>query len=231
MAKDPAFLFYPGDWLQGTMGMTFEEQGAYMNLLIYQFNRGKFSKAQAKQVLSICSTSVFETVIQKFDTDGTFFWKQRLSDEIERRRKFGESRRDNAKSQKKKENKPKNGKAYAQHMETETETITEDVILIEYENWTKQIVEGNDQFFEQMFVKESIPQSPNIQFWIYDHRDLLNRYPKMRPPNQQAFRQSCIKHIRENYKKPINGKSNGTKQDQVRSAAEYVANHYGNKPK
>jgi hypothetical protein len=37
----------------------------------------------------------------------------------------------------------------------------------------------------------------------------LSRYPKMRPPNQQAFRQSCIKHIRENYKKPINGKVNG----------------------
>ena len=27
MAKDPAFLFYPGDWLGGTMGMTLEEKG------------------------------------------------------------------------------------------------------------------------------------------------------------------------------------------------------------
>lgn len=24
MAKDPAFLFYPNDWLGGTMGMTFD---------------------------------------------------------------------------------------------------------------------------------------------------------------------------------------------------------------
>ena len=40
MAKDPAFLFYPNDWLGGTMGMTFEEKGAYMELLMMQFNRG-----------------------------------------------------------------------------------------------------------------------------------------------------------------------------------------------
>lgn len=217
MAKDPAFLFYPGDWLQGTMGMSFEEQGAYLQLLILQFNTGKFTQAQAKQVLSICSASVFEKVLQKFSTDGTFFWKQRLTDEIERRRKFSESRRNNAKSKK---SIPKNNKAYAKHMETETVIENENEILTEYENWTQQIIDGNDHLFTTMFTNEMIPAGPNIQYWILDHRDLLNRYPKMRPPNQQAFRQSCIKHIRENYKKQPNGKSNSladskTKIDQL----------------
>jgi hypothetical protein len=74
-------------------------------------------------------------------------------------------------------------------MENEIVIENEDEILNEYENWTQKIIDGNDQHFEQMFMRESIPQSPNIQFWIHDHRDLLNRYPKMRPPNQQAFRQ------------------------------------------
>jgi uncharacterized protein YdaU (DUF1376 family) len=226
MAKDPAFLFYTGDWLQGTMGMSFEEKGAYLELLVFQFNVGKFSLAQAKQVLSICSASVFEKVIQKFDTDGTFFWKQRLTDEIERRKKFSESRRNNAKSLKKTTlDTKKSGEAYAKHMETETETITETEILTEYENWTKQIIEGNDQYFEQMFMKEAIPQSPNIQFWIMDHRDLLNRYPKMRPPNQNAFRKSCIKHIRENYKKEPNGKLN-SKQQKSASTSDYLKQYY-----
>jgi uncharacterized protein YdaU (DUF1376 family) len=219
MAKDPAFLFYPGDWLQGTMGMTFEEKGAYFELLIYQFNNGKFSKAQAKQVLSICSASVFEKVLHKFDTDGTFFWKQRLTEEIEKRRKFSESRRNNAKSHKK-------PKAYAKHMENENKDENENEILNEYENWTQQIFDGNDQLFEQMFMKEAIPQSPNIQFWIMDHRDLLNRYPKMRPPNQQAFRQSCLKHIRENYKKPINGKGNSF-SDSITRLNKIVEDKYG----
>jgi hypothetical protein len=40
MSKDPAFLFYPNDYIGGTMGMTFEEKGAYMELLMLQFNRG-----------------------------------------------------------------------------------------------------------------------------------------------------------------------------------------------
>ena len=122
MGKDPAFLFYPGDWLGGTMGMTFEEKGAYLELLLFQFNNGKFSKAQAKQVLSICSASVVDKVLLKFTTDGTFFWKQRLTDEIERRRKFSESRQKNANSKKTPQKKEK---AYAKHMETETENRTD----------------------------------------------------------------------------------------------------------
>jgi uncharacterized protein YdaU (DUF1376 family) len=145
MAKDPAFLFYPGDWLQGTMGMTFEEKGAYFELLIFQFNNGKFSKASAKQVLSICSASVFEKVIQKFDTDGTLFWKQRLIDEIERRKKFSESRRNNAKGIK---NTEKFSKAYAKHMETETETEIE--TKDNWIEWGKLIVQNNDQHWDAM---------------------------------------------------------------------------------
>lgn len=171
MAKDPAFLFYPGDWLQGTMGMTFEEQGAYMNLLIFQFNRGKFTKAQAKLVLSICSASVFENVMQKFDTDGVFFWKQRLSDEIERRSKFTESRRNNAKSK----NTPKNkAKAYAQHMETETITITETVINNKKESFSKI------ELFEELF---------NDELYV----EQLSRTHKGKSLNQ-AFEECYIHH-------------------------------------
>jgi uncharacterized protein YdaU (DUF1376 family) len=100
------------------MGMTFEEKGAYLELLLFQFNNGRFSKAQAKLVLSICSASVFDKVLQKFDTDGKVFWKQRLADEIERRKKFSESRRNNAKGPKKQDSSSKTEKAYAEHMET-----------------------------------------------------------------------------------------------------------------
>ena len=146
MAKDPAFLFYPGDWLTGTMGLNFEEKGAYFELLIFQFSTGKFTKAQAKQVLSICSASVFDKVLQKLDTDGTYFWKQRLSDEIEKRKKFSESRRNNAKSNKKQELPPT---AYAKHMENrdinENESVNED-----WERWGDLIVNDKDQYWEQM---------------------------------------------------------------------------------
>ena len=118
MAKDPAFLFYPGDWLGGTMGMTIEQKGAYMELLIFQFNNGPFTEAQAQQVLSICFTSVWQVVSKKFTKVDSLYFNIRLRDEIDKRRKFSESRRNNAKGNK---STSKAKKAYAQHMENENE--------------------------------------------------------------------------------------------------------------
>lgn len=221
MAKDPAFLFYPGDWLGGTMGMSFEEKGAYLELLLFQFNNGKFDKAQAKQVLSICSASVFEKVLQKFDTDGKFYWKQKLSDEMERRRKFSESRKINAKGKK---TTTKSVKAYAQHMETETEIETE--TLKEYKEWTDLIIDRLDHNFQTLLYNEriSVPHEA-YDYWISDHLDLLHRYPKMRPTSQQAFRRSALKHLRENYKKTLN---NGTtKEHPAQAAARNFAERHG----
>lgn len=226
--KDPAFLFYPGDWLSGTMGMTFEEKGAYFELLIFQFNTGKFTKAQAKQVLSICSAYVFDKVLQKFDSDGTFFWKQRLSDEIERRKKFSESRKNNAKSKKKHITKDK---AYAKHMETETINETENGIVNEYIKWTNQILDNNDAQFETMLFNERwIIDSKIFDHLVRDHLGLLHRYPNMRPKDQASFRYSLLKHIREN-KDKTNGKKFNGKAEQSAATSEYLKQHYSAKTK
>ena len=40
MAKDPAFLFYSKDWLEGTMEMTPDEKGVYIDLLAHQHQKG-----------------------------------------------------------------------------------------------------------------------------------------------------------------------------------------------
>lgn len=40
MAKDPAFLFYSKDWLQGTSSMMPEEKGVYIDLLSHQHQDG-----------------------------------------------------------------------------------------------------------------------------------------------------------------------------------------------
>lgn len=101
MAKDPAFLFYPGDWLGGTMHMTHLEKGCYMDLLMLQFNTGKFTEAHAKHMLNGSFSAVWETVKRKFKTDGEYFWNERLEDEKEKRSRFTESRRNNASGEKK----------------------------------------------------------------------------------------------------------------------------------
>lgn len=124
MAKDPAFLFYPGDWLGGTMYMTMQQRGCYITLLMLQFNTGPFTIAQAEQVLSICFASDWDMIKSKFNTDGIHYWNERLKNEKEVRQNFTNSRRINALSEKPK---PKANKASAKHMHKHMEDENEDV--------------------------------------------------------------------------------------------------------
>lgn len=106
--------------------MTFEMKGAYIDLLIFQFNNHQFTEAQAKQVLSICFASVWEVLQNKFKKDGEFYFNERLRSEIDKRRAFSESRRINALHEKR----PRKVqlKAYAKHMGNENENINRDII-------------------------------------------------------------------------------------------------------
>jgi hypothetical protein len=92
MAKDPAFLFYPNDWIGGTMGMTFEEKGAYMELLMTQFNRGHMTTHMIGQVVG----QIFDKIQDKFikDQDGLWY-NERLEEEKLKRQNFTKSRRNN----------------------------------------------------------------------------------------------------------------------------------------
>ena len=117
MAKDPAVLFYTSDFLSGTFTMTNEQVGKYIRLLCLQHQKGKLTE---KDMLSICSAYDVD-IWDKFKIVEGAFINERMYNEAIRRQKFSESRRNNAKS-------PKNdstSKAYAKHMETETETITD----------------------------------------------------------------------------------------------------------
>jgi uncharacterized protein YdaU (DUF1376 family) len=110
MAKDPAFLFYYQDFLVGTEFMSNEEKGIYITALCHMADKGSLSP---KHMQSICKGYAFTELLQsKFKTDSNgFYYNERLIEEIEKRRKYSESRRNNA----------KNVKAYAKHMENENE--------------------------------------------------------------------------------------------------------------
>lgn len=92
MAKDPAFLFYPADWIGGTMGMTFEQKGAYMELLMLQFNRGHMTTHMIGHTVG----QVFGQIQDKFKKDENGLWyNQRLDVEKEKRQAYTQSRRNN----------------------------------------------------------------------------------------------------------------------------------------
>lgn len=153
--KDPAFLFYPNDWMGGTQWFTMEQKGCYLELLVLQFNTGKFTEAQAKQVLSICFDHAWETVKKKFTKEGEFYFNERLKYEIERRAKYAESRRNNGLKPKKTDT--KKTEAYAssmlKHMGNENNIcISNKKIGVEkfYESQLKE--SKNNPLFDQ-FIK------------------------------------------------------------------------------
>ena len=120
MAKDPAFLFYPGDYVSGTMGMTFEEKGAYMDLLMLQFNRGHMNNHMIQHTIG----HLWEQVKCKFIQDNEGLWYNvRLDIEKDKRKTFTESRRNNMKPK----NKPKDEPSYETHMQPHMDTHMENV--------------------------------------------------------------------------------------------------------
>lgn len=99
MSKDPAFLFYPGDWLGGTMLMNRSHKGAYMDILMAQFNNGHLAFHEIETILGPDFESMWEAVLKskfKTDSDGKFF-NEKLEKEIVKRKNFSKKQTDRIK--------------------------------------------------------------------------------------------------------------------------------------
>lgn len=124
MAKDPAFLFYPGDYVSGTMGMTFEEKGAYMDLLMLQFNRGHMNTHMIQHTIG----HLWEQVKCKFIQDDEGLWYNvRLDIEKDKRKTFTESRRNNIKPKNKTKEEPSYETHMNSHMKPHMENVNENI--------------------------------------------------------------------------------------------------------
>ena len=132
MAKDPAFLFYPNDWLGGTMGMTFEEKGAYIHLLMLQFNRGHMTTHMIAQEVGHLWDRLKNKFIQ--DTDGLWY-NNRLEAEQRKRKGYTESRRNNMAGHNQHSKKVNEKLQYNAHMTSHMESEIENVnVSIEGKN-------------------------------------------------------------------------------------------------
>ena len=97
MAKDPAFLFYPNDWLGGTLSFNRELKGAYMDLLMAQFNQGHLPLTDIEVILGNDFDRLWcDKLKKKFVTDSNgLFYNERLELEQIKRKAYTQSRRDN----------------------------------------------------------------------------------------------------------------------------------------
>lgn len=131
------------------MGMTFEEKGAYMELLMLQFNRGHMTSHMIAQTVG----QLWDKVKDKFKQDeyGNFY-NERLEHEVSKRKTYSESRRNNLSgknqySKKKAETqntKPHMNGHMTSHMENENENVNEN------ENRIIKGVQGENVFSDEL---------------------------------------------------------------------------------
>jgi len=143
MSKDPAFLFYSSDFLTGTMFLTNEQIGIFIRLLCVQHQKGRLRE---KDMLKICKT-YDEDVFEMFTKDDeNLFYNERLEAEVNKRKAYSESRRNNRKN---KTTPLKNTSlTYVKHMENENEN--ENVII--NRNRNKSNIPTEEEFLEYATV-------------------------------------------------------------------------------
>ena len=153
------------------MGMTFEEKGAYMELLMLQFNRGHMTKDMIGRTVG----QLWVNIKDKFkeDSDGCFY-NERLEVEKEKRKAFSESRRNNRKgvNQYTKNKQPKSGHMTS-HMENVNENEDEDVIDV-----------NKEDLFEKFWTlySKGVTRIPSQREWSNIDKDeyikILEHVPK-----------------------------------------------------
>jgi len=159
MAKDPAFLFYPNDWIGGTMGMTFEEKGAYMELLMMQFNRGHMTEHMIGQIVG----QLWLNIKDKFtiDNDGKYF-NIRLEEEQNKRKAFTESRRNNIKGENQYSKKRGHTtKHMTEHMENENVIEIKDRIKILCNGNSKKVFQSFEKWKDYLFKQHNVTLQEN----------------------------------------------------------------------
>lgn len=94
MAKDPRFNFYPDNWSGGTKRMTFEQKGAYMELILLNFycfsdDLIGFTEAEALKTLASATAcaELWRFLKPKFKTDGAYYWSERMQKEFYKAKK------------------------------------------------------------------------------------------------------------------------------------------------
>ncbi|RTK93081.1 DUF1376 domain-containing protein [Candidatus Saccharibacteria bacterium] len=96
MGKDPAFLFYHHDFLIGTAFMSLEERGAYITILSHMAAQEGY--LSDKEIKVVCVGFDYSNLLEsKFKFDETIgkYFNKRLLEEIEKRKKFTQSRLNN----------------------------------------------------------------------------------------------------------------------------------------
>lgn len=134
--KDPAFLFYPGDYFRDTQCLSDNVQAVYVRIMCEHMRNICISHTQLAfftKNLSAEETSQLLSILIKTNEGYQIEW---VVDSILKRKAYTESRRNNRKGKPKENDNPtkKSPSTYVSHMENEGEIESEIVIVSDNDN-------------------------------------------------------------------------------------------------
>jgi len=145
------------------MFMDNEQVGKFIRLMCAQHQKGRLSE---KDMLKICGTHDAD-IFEKFALDGAgLYYNERLEQEVEKRKAYSESRRNN---RKKKEDMLITSKTYVLHMENENENenIIDNVVIDKpIEEKPKRFVKPTIEQLEAYMEERGMN---NVANRFYDH--------------------------------------------------------------
>lgn len=178
MIKDPAFLFYSSDFLTGVSTMNFDDRGKYITLLATMHQKGRLSDETIRFLVGSPSVSLSE----KFKQDDKGFWyNERLESEIDKRRSFIDSRRENGQ----KGGRPK--KPSGKPLGGATDNLPEN------ENVDTVLRESKDK----EYTKEQIESFEKFDKWLIENAP---RVKQMKVPFNPKSYESCAKYFVSEFK-------------------------------
>lgn len=165
--KDPAFLFYPNDWMGGTLTLNRHQKGCYIDLLVAQFNNGPLELEEIKIILG-ADFGQWNSLSKKFSFMNGRYSNPRLEQEKSKRSTFTASRRSNA-------------KAYAiatgEHMEDINKNINTELPnwlnIQAWEKWNKHIFEKKRKKLTPSTIEFQIKKLEKLG--IKNHVDVINQ--------------------------------------------------------
>jgi len=98
MGRDPAFMFYSKDWIEGTAEMMPEEKGVYIDLLAYQHQRGGLP-VETERLAKMVGLAhdqfmrIWKILSCKFDQVDNHLVNQKLSEVMEERASMAKKKR------------------------------------------------------------------------------------------------------------------------------------------
>ena len=134
MSNDPAFLFYPGDYLRDTQTLSEKTQVAYDRIMCEHMRNICISKKQLKFFTKKLSEDEIEELMFVLTETKDGFMIEWVAESINKRRAYSESRRNNRKK-KNKENNTKTSKTYDIHMENED--VSENINVVKDNSFEK----------------------------------------------------------------------------------------------